>query len=175
MVDGVDETRNLVMKAFRLSLQHTTCFDSTVHGPGHWFKVERNARYLCNEERIDDRIPRLFAVIHDIMREHDGFDKEHGPKASRFVEDIAGSVLGLNPGDIALLSLACRDHTTVKETTNDVIGLCWDADRLDIGRVGIVPDPAFMTSRSAKAMAARANFEPLLSVKMMKELGECLD
>jgi hypothetical protein len=32
---------------------------------------------------------------------------------------------------------------------------CWDADRLDLGRVGIVPDPARLCTAAAKESAMR--------------------
>ncbi|NBQ41773.1 MAG: hypothetical protein EBU23_04210 [Mycobacteriaceae bacterium] len=47
---------------------------------------------------------------------------------------------------------ACRYHTE-GEFSNDVtIQACWDADRLDLGRVWIVPDPKRLGSDAARSL-----------------------
>ncbi|TML82741.1 MAG: hypothetical protein E6G09_09645, partial [Actinobacteria bacterium] len=40
-------------------------------------------------------------------------------------------------------------------TTNPTIGCCWDADRLDLGRVGIEPDPELMSTIAGPERALR--------------------
>jgi uncharacterized protein len=44
---------------------------------------------------------------------------------------------------------------------NITIGTCWDADRLDIGRVGIQPNEEFMTNPEAKRIAREFDFDVL--------------
>jgi uncharacterized protein len=39
---------------------------------------------------------------------------------------------------------------------DNTIQTCWDADRLDLGRVGIVPDPSRLCTAAAKEPAIRA-------------------
>ena len=36
------------------------------------------------------------------------------------------------------------------------IGTCWDADRLDLGRVGIIPSSDFMSTQAGKESARAA-------------------
>jgi hypothetical protein len=50
------------------------------------------------------------------------------------------------------------------------IQTCWDADRLDLGRVGIRPDPARMGTEAGKriAHALAAEALPLQSIKVAK-------
>ena len=44
-------------------------------------------------------------------------------------------------------------------TTDDpTIGTCWDADRLDIGRVGIIPHERFMSTAAGKRRVSRTQF-----------------
>jgi uncharacterized protein len=38
-----------------------------------------------------------------------------------------------------------------------MIGACWDADRLDLTRVGIIPDPDMMSTEPGKELAAQMN------------------
>ena len=62
-------------------------------------------------------------------------------------------MLYLDVGQVALLAEACRCHTEGKCSADPTIGTCWDADRLDLGRVGKRPDPKFLTTRSARDRA----------------------
>ena len=48
------------------------------------------------------------------------------------------------------LYVACRDHTDGNTDANITIQTCWDSDRLDLGRVGVTPDPEFLNTESAK-------------------------
>jgi uncharacterized protein len=52
-----------------------------------------------------------------------------------------------------LLQEACRLHTSAHRTGNPTIDACFDADRLDLGRVGITPDPNKMATEKGKEMA----------------------
>ena len=51
------------------------------------------------------------------------------------------------------LQEACRLHTTTHHTSNPTIDACFDADRLDLGRVGITPDPEEMATEKGKKLA----------------------
>jgi len=44
------------------------------------------------------------------------------------------------------LSKACELHTTTLRTGNSTIDTCFDADRLDLERVGIIPYPNKMAT-----------------------------
>lgn len=45
-------------------------------------------------------------------------------------------------------------------TTNPTIGCCWDADRLDLGRVGIEPDPELMSTDAGRKRAPKWFWPP---------------
>jgi uncharacterized protein len=57
---------------------------------------------------------------------------------------------------------AIRYHTHVINTDNIHIATCWDADRLDLGRVGVIPKEEFMNTDIGRVIAKRggkrANF-----------------
>lgn len=61
------------------------------------------------------------------------------------------------------LSYACIWHTDKDHSDDPTIGTCWDADRLDLGRVGVVPSEDFMSTSFAKEAARVGSFQPLLS------------
>ena len=74
---------------------------------------------------------------------------------------VIGNILGtidLDNEQFKLLILACSGHTFSKpETKTDVdksIAACWDADRLDLRRVGITPDPNRLFTKFGKFISS---------------------
>ena len=45
---------------------------------------------------------------------------------------------------------ACAGHTHDRTHPDITIQTCWDADRLDLGRVGITPQPNYLCTDAAK-------------------------
>ena len=124
-----------------------------LHGISHWERVERNGLLLATPE-CDVTVIRLFAYLHDSCRETDGYDLEHGPRAAKMMESLRNNLLkDLNDEQFAMLQHACRLHTTTHLTGNPTIDACFDADRLDLGRVNIKPDPEKMATEKGKEMA----------------------
>ena len=70
-------------------------------------------------------------------------------------------IVPLAPEQFEDLCIACRTHTTGSVPGNISVGTCWDADRLDIGRVGIQPNEEFMTNPEAKRIAREFDFDVL--------------
>lgn len=134
--------------------------DSPIHGTYHWRVVERNGLYLCQFNNADKEVIRFFGLLHDCMRVNDGFDKEHGPRAKKYIKSIA-DFLPLNKEQIDDLCMACASHTFGAKAINETVATCWDADRLDIGRVGIQPHEDYLTNSEAKRIARERNFKPL--------------
>ena len=95
-------------------------------------------------------VVELFAFLHDSCRENDGHDPYHGKRAAAFAESLYGSAIQLPLKDMSLLLEACETHTHGEVSDNETIQTCWDADRLDLGRVGIKPDPNRLCTESAR-------------------------
>jgi uncharacterized protein len=51
------------------------------------------------------------------------------------------------------LVLACQIHTDGTTSTDATVGVCFDADRLDLGRVGIEPDSELMSTDAGRKRA----------------------
>lgn len=49
-----------------------------------------------------------------------------------------------------MLETACRDHNQGLIVPDVTIRTCWDADRLDLGRVGMRPDPRLLGTEAAR-------------------------
>lgn len=62
-------------------------------------------------------------------------------------------VFQLDSALFEVLFTACRDHTDVDRTDDLTIACCWDADRLDLPRVNITPQPEFFSTSTGRRMA----------------------
>lgn len=128
---------------------------SDIHGLLHWQNVERNATLLAEKTGADSQALKLFAYIHDMCRENDGGDPEHGLRASQLVKKYVGSLLsGIEEREIYRIGFACEHHTDMLRSGDLLIDTCFDADRLDLTRVGITPDPDKMATDAGAYYAA---------------------
>jgi uncharacterized protein len=120
------------------------------HGPVHWARVLTNGLRLAGETGARIEVVQLFAVLHDCQRINDGEDPEHGPRAAEFARTLRGELFELSDADFTLLHRACAGHTHEHTHPDVTIQTCWDADRLDLGRVGITPHPSYLCTAAAK-------------------------
>ena|SRR5215469_192611 len=134
------------------------CGLTSVHGPGHWKRVERNGLQIAAENRADQDVVKLFAVLHDARRFDENEDFMHAERADRYAEAIraAGKLSDLDDGRFNLLHDALWRHAHGGISDNPTIGACWDADRLDLWRVGIIPHPSLMSTDAGRRLAASA-------------------
>jgi len=91
----------------------------------------------------NNEVVELFFLYHDCMRVNDGSDREHGLRgAEKAYKHRKDGLIDMDRYEMDFLYEACDNHTGVDNSPCDVtIGVCWDADRLDLGRVGIMVDP----------------------------------
>ena len=126
-----------------------------LHGISHWERVEHNGLLLVTSE-CDVTVIRLFAYLHDSCREDDRYDEEYDPHAVKMIESLRGTLLkDLSDEQFRLLQEACRLHTSTHSTGNPTIDACFDADRLDLGRVDIIPMPEKMATKKGKKLATQ--------------------
>ena len=134
-----------------------------VHGPAHWRRVERNGLLLAGHAGANSIVVRLFALFHDSRREDDGTDSGHGARGAEFAASLRNDgVFALSDEDFALLRLACTWHTDGLHHDDPTVGTCWDADRLDLGRVGVIPHARFMSTAFGREIAAAGSIQPFL-------------
>ena len=135
---------------------------SNIHGVAHWDRVYENGQKLLNPY-VDALVVGVFAYLHDVCRINDDEDILHGVRASEKIDEIRNSILSfMTEEQISLLKKACHDHTTVHKTDNPTIDACFDADRLDLWRVGIVPDPDRMATEKGAEIAMATDYMPLI-------------
>lgn len=123
---------------------------SGIHGASHWARVRENGLRLAELTGARPRVVELFAFLHDSRRMNDGHDPEHGARAALFAQSLAGSAFELAAPDLELLVVACRGHSDGLSQGDITVLTCWDADRLDLGRVGIRPHPDRLCTEAAR-------------------------
>ena len=121
-----------------------------INGKGHWARVRENGLRLARQMGVEPDIVELFAYLHDARRANDGWDLEHGRRAADFVRELQGSLLELPALKLELLVYACAHHTDGLLVADPTVQICWDADRLDLGRIGIEPDPDRLCTAAAR-------------------------
>ena len=126
----------------------------SIHGPAHWRRVERNGLLLATRSGADVTVVRLFALFHDSMRVDDGEDPHHGIRAWRLWCKLDGA-LAFSAEQAEIFLTACADHTRGKIHTDPTIGVCWDADRLDLTRTGVQLDLKYFSTEAGREMASR--------------------
>lgn len=128
---------------------------SGTHGIKHWDNVYLNGLGLL-DDGADDKVVAAFAYTHDAFRNHDGRDESHGPRAAKEIVSIRETYLSfLDDGEFLALQKACRLHTKSDGTDNPTLNACFDADRLDLMRVGITPDYRKMCSPLGREIAKK--------------------
>ena len=120
------------------------------HGVAHWARVLENGLRLAEETGSDVEVVRLFAVLHDSRRVSEATDPDHGPRAAEFARSLRGQFFDLPDPEFRLLHRACAGHTHERTHPDVTIRTCWDADRLDLGRVGIMPHPSRLCTEAAR-------------------------
>jgi uncharacterized protein len=151
----------LLTKVINYATSIFRCGSASIHGLSHWQRVENSARLICKDTSADLTVVCFFAYLHDACRLNDGGDLQHGPRAADRLSQIPEDIAVLNEPQLYLLDRAIRYHTEGNTSNDPTIGACWDADRLDLGRVGITPSSNLMSTKPGKeiAVGARSNLD----------------
>lgn len=120
------------------------------HGVVHWARVLENGLRVADVNGADRDVVTLFALFHDARRINEDRDHGHGQRGGDFARTLRGTLVHLNDAQFALLYEACRLHTDGYTDADPTVQACWDADRLDLGRVGITPAPHRLCTDAAR-------------------------
>jgi uncharacterized protein len=148
---GVDQTRATDVGKVLAAAKARVAVDLRgVHGVRHWTRVRENGHRLAKHTGADKGLVELFAFLHDCCRESDRYDPGHGERAAEFAASLRGTLIHLPDDGFALLYEAIRDHEKGFTRADVTVMTCWDADRLDLGRVRRRPDPKYLCTDVAK-------------------------
>ncbi|QDU76086.1 hypothetical protein Pan97_31310 [Bremerella volcania] len=120
------------------------------HGLAHWARVYDIGQRLAEASGADKEVVALFSLFHDSKRQNEGHDPDHGQRGAEFAKQLRGDLFELSDSQFAQLFEACCGHTHCRHHADVTIGTCWDSDRLDLGRVGMQPDPYYLNTDEAK-------------------------
>ncbi len=120
------------------------------HGVSYWARVRHNGLLLAEHTGANAKVVEYFAFIHDLGRENEHHDPEHGHRAAEIATQLAGDLIDVTAAELRLLQHACTWHSDGHLEADITVMTCWDADRLDLGRVGIRPDPQRLCTEVAK-------------------------
>ena len=112
-----------------------------IHGVRHWARVLENGLRLASRTGSRKDVVILFALFHDACRHNDHSDPDHGSRGAALAQHLRGQCFDLDDGGMRLLLDACCRHSAGLLDGNPTVQTCWDADRLDLLRVGIEPCP----------------------------------
>ena len=115
-----------------------------IYGVAHWARVLENGLRLAKVTGANIEVVQLFAVFHDSQRVTENTDPSHDIRGASFAAELRGELFDLNDEDFDLLFVACIGHMDHPTDDDPTVQTCWDADRLDLGRVGARIDPLWL-------------------------------
>lgn len=127
-------------------------FADGIHGLPHWSRVWLHGRALAARLDVNPAVLAWFAFLHDSQRQSDHRDPQHGQRAADFALRLRreGAICELADQEFEHLCEAMRLHSDGHTIGEPAILACWDADRLDLARVGIEPEPSRLCTEPAR-------------------------
>lgn len=124
------------------------------HGIAHWARVRANGLMLANQTGANRHVVELFAFFHDSRRLNEHVDDGHGARGAALAIRLRGRYFDATDEEMELLQFACVHHSDGITLGNATVLTCWDADRLDLGRVGITPKAKYLGTEAARSQTS---------------------
>jgi uncharacterized protein len=137
----------------RAVLRRSVSRFSELHGEGHWIGVAHAGLAVGRVTAgADLRVVFLFGLMHDAMRVNEFDDPGHGERAGMLVEGLAAEgTLDMPDERQRLLIERCQRHSDGLTSPDPTIGTCWDADRLNLWRLGWAPAETLLSTVEARS------------------------
>jgi uncharacterized protein len=142
----VNPLLNAILEQYHLPIYGT-------HGVSHWARVLENGRRMAEINGANLEVIYLFALFHDARRQNEGIDPGHGQRGAELAAQLRRRHIDLPDPAFDLLLTACTLHTRGLTAGDVTVQTCWDADRLDLNRVGIRPNPDRLCTQEGKQPA----------------------
>jgi uncharacterized protein len=146
-----------ILEAYTAAIIHDIleCYTLPVRGPHgveHWARVLENGMRLASATGANAEVVTMFALFHDSRRVSEDRDDGHGLRGAEYARTMRGSLIHLGDHDFELLYEACRLHSDGHTDGDLTLQVCWDADRLDLGRVGVTPTSHRLCTPAAREL-----------------------
>jgi hypothetical protein len=142
---------------------------SSLHGRGHTARVMTWAAVLTHGTAWFEPVVWV-AACHDLRREDDGADPDHGFRAGAWVRSHLADELGDTPASLELIASACDWHVCPDrhaEWDHATLWLLKDADGLDRVRLYDL-EPRFLRHAATKKWIADAQ-------RLFEATADCQD
>lgn len=138
-------------KLVSVVVERSALSSSYIHGEQHWRAVaEVGLKLLGTSRKVDPDVVFLFALFHDAQRENENSDPSHGRRGAALAATLrADGLLQLPDDRFNVLLEACSTHTDAPFSDHPTIGVCLDADRLNLWRVGKTPEAKLLSTDEA--------------------------
>jgi uncharacterized protein len=123
------------------------------HGIRHWSRVRYNGLLIARKNHASLHVVELFAFFHDSCRVNEYRDPGHGTRGAELASRLRDQLFEATDQEMILLTEACQKHSRGTLKADITVQTCFDADRLDLARVGIIPNPRFLCTDEAKHQA----------------------
>ncbi len=125
---------------------------NSIHGFNHSRNVKKIGNYLASKTGADKEVINCFSYLHDIGRQTEAEEPGHGEKSATLVNKYFNKEeLKLSAEQYDKLIKAISNHDSSNGQSDDITTqTCWDADRLDLWRLNIIPDPDLLFTDIAK-------------------------
>jgi uncharacterized protein len=133
----------------KIVYKHYNLGPDSFHGPDHWLRVGEIGLALAEKTGANKNIVRYFAQLHDIGRDSEDADIFHGIQSAHFCR-AHRDLVELSDEEFDTLIFAIAKHPMGSTSDDITIGSCWDADRLDLARVGIYTELKYLSTEQAK-------------------------
>ncbi len=120
------------------------------HGVIHWSRVYENGMRLAEQDGVNRKVLQLFSIFHDSRRRNENWDKSHGNRGAQLALTLR-NYCPLDDNEFSLLTTACALHTSSRNHDDITVQACFDSDRLDLGRVGTMPNAEYLCTPMAKS------------------------
>lgn len=145
------------LPALAAEIERMPAAASAEHGAQHWRAVAATAVWLAERTvGADPQVARCFGLLHDCARRDDGDDTFHGPRAARLVQQLPSALLPLTADQRDRLQSACAAHSLGTRSKDPTIACCFDADRLQLVRLGRTIQPDYLSTPTATQADAAA-------------------
>jgi uncharacterized protein len=83
-----------------------------IHGWAHWVRVCENGLRLARLNGANETVVALFAFTHDMARQSDGSDYDHGKRAAQRIRtELQGTYIHLSDLELKQMEEAVSLHT----------------------------------------------------------------
>jgi uncharacterized protein len=144
------------------------------HGIAHWSRVLDNGLRIAEVTGANVRVIQLFALFHDCQRANEHHDNDHGKRGASLIFKLKHDIPFKDFLEYHQFLQACNLHTDAMTHRDITVQTCFDADRLDLARVRIRPDPKLLCTDAARNLISWATRNATLNFIPDNILGRSL-